>query len=129
MDEQICPSVKPSQIMGMVGGGRPQLGAPGGMCSPRKRTGLLHAPLFGSIVRVGSGIWATGPTVKLAAANARGRAKGSADAAMMVPRESGFTTQTTQLERQYVGDTVLYGKLLRALARGEAITTRTNTPR
>ena len=26
-----------------------------------------------------------------------GRANGSADAAMMVPRESGFTTQTTQL--------------------------------
>ena len=31
-----CPSVRPCQIIGVVGGGRPQFGAPGGMCAPAR---------------------------------------------------------------------------------------------
>ena len=36
IDRQICASVRPCQIMGVLAGGSPQLGAPGGRCAPTR---------------------------------------------------------------------------------------------
>jgi hypothetical protein len=49
IDWQICESVKPCQIIGVLAGGKPQFGAPGGRCAPTR----LWSWVTGTAVCVG----------------------------------------------------------------------------